>query len=160
VLTGRLWRQNDLLDRHYPVQELIVTAPYAPHATLADRLGQQITPGDKRPDPTMHGRIITAAKTNTRTRDPFDTGGRDAAQQLARHKDADQLRARAYTGDRTAAAVLGGQSDLDELRARASTGDEYAAGQLARALEEQGNPEEAQRLRRFGLNPDGSIARA
>jgi hypothetical protein len=108
--------------------------------------------------------MITAAKTNTRTRDPFDTGGRDAAQQLARHKDADQLRARAHTGDRTAptvlAAVLGGQSDLDELRARASAGDEYAAGQLARALEEQGNPEETQRLRRFGLNPDGSIARA
>jgi hypothetical protein len=44
--------------------------------------------------------------------------------------------------------------------ARADAGDGYAAGKLADLLEEQGRGEEAKRLRRFGLNPDGSIADA
>lgn len=44
------------------------------------------------------------------------------------------------------------------LRARADAGDGQAAGRLADLLIEQGLREEAERLRRFGLNPDGSIA--
>jgi hypothetical protein len=35
-----------------------------------------------------------------------------------------------------------------------------AARQLADLLTKQGRRDEAERLRRFGLNPDGSIARA
>ena len=45
------------------------------------------------------------------------------------------------------------------LRARADVGDGLAAGRLAELLIKQGRGEEAERLRRFGLNPDGSIAR-
>jgi hypothetical protein len=49
---------------------------------------------------------------------------------------------------------------LGELRARADAGDGEAGYQLANALAAQGRAEEAERLRRFGLNPDGSIATA
>jgi hypothetical protein len=60
------------------------------------------------------------------------------------------------------AALLAERGDLDELRARADAGDEAAALRLADMLAglliKQGRREEAQRLRRFGLNPDGSIA--
>ena len=70
---------------------------------------------------------------------------------------------RADTGDEYAASRLAGlllaeRGELDQLRARADTGDEYAASQLADLLIQQGRNEEAERLRRFGLNPDGSIA--
>jgi hypothetical protein len=49
--------------------------------------------------------------------------------------------------------------DLDELRARANAGDP-AAHRLADVLAGLGRTEEAEQLRRFGLNPDGSIASA
>jgi hypothetical protein len=65
--------------------------------------------------------------------------------------------------DRAAAVWLAGllaeRGDLDGLRARADTGDEDVGERLADLLIKQGRGEEAQRLRRFGLNPDGSIAR-
>ena len=81
----------------------------------------------------------------------------------------DELRARADAGDWVAAAtladLLADRGDLDEaaqiLRARADAGDTGApnlAGRLAELLAQQGQGEEAERLRRFGLNPDGSIA--
>jgi hypothetical protein len=44
------------------------------------------------------------------------------------------------------------------LRARAYVGDQDAGERLVRLLNEQGRLDEADRLRRFGLNPDGSIA--
>ena len=56
--------------------------------------------------------------------------------------------------------MLAESGDLDELRARVDAGDSDAARQLADLLTEQGRAEEAGWLRRFGLNPDGSIARA
>ena len=72
------------------------------------------------------------------------------------------LRPRADAGDLLAAGqladLLARRGDLDELRARADAGDSAAARQLAHLLTEQGRAEEAERLRRFGLNPDGSIA--
>jgi hypothetical protein len=76
--------------------------------------------------------------------------------------------ARTDTGDLNAAPclawLLANGGDLTELRTRANSGDTYAALQLAellaRQLSEQGRGEEAERLRRFGLNPDGSIAYA
>ena len=81
---------------------------------------------------------------------------------LAERGDLDELRARADNGDGPAALRLAGllaeRGDLDELRARAEVGDRDAAQQLPGLLTKQGRGEEAQRLRRFGLNPDGSTA--
>ena len=86
---------------------------------------------------------------------------RGAAAVLARllflRGDLDELRDRADAGNPYAAEQLAG---LDGLRDRVAVGDEYAAEQLARMLIQRGQREEAERLRRFGLNPDGSIARA
>ena len=74
----------------------------------------------------------------------------------------DGLRGRADAGDGPAAwhlaGVLAQRGDLDELRARAEVGDEAAAARLPRMLEKQGRHKEAEQVRRFGLNPDGSIA--
>jgi hypothetical protein len=82
------------------------------------------------------------------------------------------LRARADAGDEAAARRLADlladrlarSGDLDGLRALADAGYEAAAHWLADLLADlllkQGRGEEAERLRRFGLNPDGSIARA
>ena len=60
------------------------------------------------------------------------------------------------------AYLLTERGDLDEavqvLRARTDAGDAEAAGLLPRVLIEQGRRQEGQRLRPFGLTPDGSIA--
>ena len=80
---------------------------------------------------------------------------------LATRGDLDELRARADTGDRYAANLLATRGDLDEavqvLRVRADAG-EGDARRLAELLTQQGRGEEAERLRRCGLNPDGSVA--
>ena len=78
----------------------------------------------------------------------------------------DGLRARADAGDEYAARRLIGlltrRGDIEGLRAWADAGAEDAAERLARLLAnlliKQGRNAEAERLRRFGLNPDGSIA--
>jgi hypothetical protein len=90
------------------------------------------------------------------------------AELLARRGDLGGLRARADAGGWEAAGQLAGllarRGDLDGLRARTDAGDGQAAGQLAELLADQlikqGHAEEVERLRRFGLNPDGSIASA
>ena len=84
---------------------------------------------------------------------------------LAGRGDVDELRARADADDHYAAKelarLLAGRGDLDGAvqilcaLADAGRGD---SGQLAELLTQQGCREEAERLRRFGLNPDGSIA--
>jgi hypothetical protein len=83
---------------------------------------------------------------------------------LAGRGDLDGLRARADAGDGDAAGrladLLAERGDLDGLRARADAGDGIAARRLADLLISQDRGEEAERLRRFGLNPDGSIAGA
>ena len=80
---------------------------------------------------------------------------------LAGRGDLDGLRERADTGDGQAsgrlADLLKERGDLDGLLARANAGD-GDTGRLADLLIKQGRGEEAERLRRFGLNPDGSIA--
>jgi thioredoxin-like negative regulator of GroEL len=72
------------------------------------------------------------------------------------------LRAPADAGDGRAAwrlaELLAQRGDLDGLRARTDAGDEDAARQLSDQLINQGRAEKAERLRRFGLNTDGSIA--
>ena len=105
-------------------------------------------------------------------RDRTDAGDRYAAERLAGlladRGDLDELRERADAGDSPAAERLAGlladRGDLDGLRDRTDAGDRYAAerlaGLLADQLIKQGHAEEAERLRRFGLNPDGSIASA
>jgi hypothetical protein len=99
-----------------------------------------------------------------------DAGDRDAASRLVRvlaergdlNEATQVLRARADAGDLDAADILAEllaeRGDLDGLRARADAGDRFAAAQLPGLLTKQGRGEEAERLRRFGLNPDGSIA--
>ena len=81
---------------------------------------------------------------------------------LAERADLDRLRARADAGHVNAAQqlakLLAKRGDLDELRARADAGDWQASRRLPDLLVKQGRGEEAERLRRFGLNPDGSIA--
>ena len=83
---------------------------------------------------------------------------------LADRGDVDGLRARIDAGDEHAAGrladLLADRGDVDGLRARIDAGDEHAAGRLPELLIKQGRGEEAERLRRFGLNPDGSIADA
>jgi hypothetical protein len=56
------------------------------------------------------------------------------------------------------ARLLADRGDLDGLRALAAAGDADAAGRLAVVLIREGWGEEAERLRLFGLNLDGSIA--
>ena len=56
------------------------------------------------------------------------------------------------------ADLLAERGDLDGLWARADVGDEGVGRPLADLMIKQGRVEEAERLRRFGLNPDGSIA--
>ena len=94
-----------------------------------------------------------------------DAGDEYAAEQLAGlladRGDLDQLRTRADAGDEYAAGrlsdLLASRGDLDGLRALADAGD-ADVGRLAALLAQRGQGEEAERLRRFGLNPDGSVA--
>jgi hypothetical protein len=62
------------------------------------------------------------------------------------------------------AGLLADRGDLDEaeqiLRAQANAGDWRANGPLDDLLIKQGRSEEEEHLHRFGLYPDGSIARA
>ena len=84
---------------------------------------------------------------------------------LADRGDLDELRARTDVGDKYAASHLAGlladRGDLADavqiLRAMADAGS-GDAWRLAELLTRQGQAGEAERLRRFGLNPDGSIA--
>jgi hypothetical protein len=60
--------------------------------------------------------------------------------------------------------LLAERGDLDGLRVLIVAGQDSLARLVAKLLEdlliEQGRSEEADRLRRFGLNPDGSTASA
>jgi hypothetical protein len=84
---------------------------------------------------------------------------------LARRGDLDELRARAHGEDLHAAQqlarILAMRGDLEEaeqiLRASAIAGHGDTE-QLAQLLTRQGRGEEAERLRRIGLNPNGSTA--
>ena len=90
-----------------------------------------------------------------------------AGRLLADRGDVGELRARADAGDLRAASrlaeLLAGQGEMDEAMqilhalAAAGEGDDF---RLADLLMRQGRREEAQRLRWFGLKPDGSVAEA
>jgi hypothetical protein len=108
-------------------------------------------------------------------------GDRQAARRLAdllaKHGDPDGHRARVMAdalaaGRRVVELMSEPITELDELRARAAAGDlaglrtqadagnVFAGISLANVLIKQGRGEEAEQLRRFGLNPDGLIAYA
>jgi thioredoxin-like negative regulator of GroEL len=74
------------------------------------------------------------------------------------------LRARADAGDWQAAELLAEllvkRRDLDGLNARIDAADEYAAERLTDLLINLGRGGEAEQLRRFGFDLDGSIASA
>jgi hypothetical protein len=97
-----------------------------------------------------------------------DAGDRNAARALARllaeGGDLDGLRALADAGNGYAAWALPGllaeHGDVNGLRALTDAGDGNAASKLPELLMKLGRYEEAEQLRRFGLNPDGSIASA
>ena len=83
---------------------------------------------------------------------------------LVERGDLDELRSLADVGHPYAAWQLADllveRGDLEGLRARIDAGDKHAAGSLAMLLIRNGRTEEAEQLRRFGLNLDGSIASA
>ena len=91
---------------------------------------------------------------------------RELADLLAECGDLDEaeqiLRGLADAGESTPPGnwpiSLAQRGDLDGLRARVDVGDQDATRELSGLLIKQGRREEAERLRRFGLNPDGSIA--
>ncbi len=81
---------------------------------------------------------------------------------LAGRGDLGALRERADAGDTAAAwelaRLMAERGDLDWLLGRVAAGDTAAIGPMSDLLIEQGRNEEAQRLRRLGINADGSIA--
>ena len=86
------------------------------------------------------------------------------AEVLAERGEWDELRARADSGNgpatRLLAEVLAERGEWDELRAQVDAADGGSAAKpLIELLTRRGRGEEAERLRRFGFNPDGSIAR-
>src|SRR5262249_46077152 len=112
------------------------------------------------------GDLDGAAQVLRARADPGDwRSARQLADRLAERGDLDGavqiLRARADVGDEAAAGRLAGllaeRGDLDGLRALAVAGDEVGWW-LADLLARQGRAVEAEQLRLFGLNPDGSIA--
>jgi hypothetical protein len=76
----------------------------------------------------------------------------------------EELRARADAGDEAAGERLAEwllhQDDIDQLWDEVHAGTPGAADALARWLEAHDHIEEAERIRSYGLNPDGSIAAA
>jgi thioredoxin-like negative regulator of GroEL len=81
---------------------------------------------------------------------------------LVKRGDVEELRAWADTRDPTAASalaeLLAERGEVGEVRARAYAGDWHAGRGLADALDRADRADDAERVRRFGLNPDGSIA--
>ncbi|MEV7547993.1 hypothetical protein AB0N89_00030 [Amycolatopsis sp. NPDC089917] len=85
-----------------------------------------------------------------------DDGQPDRAVELLRSKS--ESGERYYTN--RLAELLKKLGRDDELRARIDLGDEPAARCLGELLIEQGKTDEAERLRKFGLTPEGDIASA
>ena len=86
---------------------------------------------------------------------------------LAKRGDLGQLSARAEAGDENAAVKLadllverGNLDDAEQILLASASAGRGDAERLVELLIGQGRGEEAERLRRFGLNPDGSIASA
>jgi hypothetical protein len=83
-----------------------------------------------------------------REREAVRSGRSDVSQRIWYQRDAAEWLAR----------LLAEAGDLDELRTQVDAGADGAGMQLVSLMIKQGRRKEAARLRRFGLNPDGSIA--
>ena len=146
------WQLAELLARHGNLGELYARADTG-DMCAARRLASLLA---ERGDPERLAQILRARADAGIW---ISTG--QLAGLLAKHGYLDELRARADTGDKYAARrladLLAKHGHLDELRARVSIGDEYAGSRLADLLAKGGRDEEAERLRRFGLNLDGTI---
>ena len=168
------WRLVDLLAERGDVDELCARAD-AGDRVLAGRLPglpagrgcvarlrARADAGDSKAAAAWLAALLAERGDVDELRARADAGDSHAAAWLALYVDLDELRARADAGDSHAAgllaALLVARGDLDELRTRVDAGDPCAANALVDALIKQGPGEEAERLRRFGLNPDGSIA--
>lgn len=57
------------------------------------------------------------------------------------------------------AGLLAKQGRVDDLRTKVDAGTPYAAIYLIDVLADRGETGSARLMRRFGLNPDGSIAK-
>jgi hypothetical protein len=147
------WRLADLLAARGDLDELRARADAGDEAAALGLADLLVRRGD-----------LDGAEQILRAR--ADAGDEAAsgplAELLVKRGDVDELRARADVGDEAAADrladLLTARGDLDELRARVDAGDALAALRLSDLLAWQGRDEEAERLRRFGLNLDGSIA--
>ena len=138
------------------------------HAELAELLADDVD--ELLADDVDEAEQVLRAQADARDEATADDRHAWLAELLARRGDVDGaeqvLRARADAGDPDSAAelaeLLAERGDVDELRARTAAGDQYAASLVAHLLPnlliKQGRGEEAERFRRFGLNPDGSIA--
>jgi hypothetical protein len=105
---------------------------------------------------------VDTAKRHARA-DAGDTRAAGLEDLLTGRRDPDAVRYFAIlSGEPEVARVLAEllviRGELDELRARADAGDRFAGARLPGLRIEQGRAAEADRLHRFGLNPDGSIA--
>jgi hypothetical protein len=99
----------------------------------------------------------------TRARAGDQTAATYLARLLFERDDVDGLRDLADGADPGAAPLLLAmllveRRDLEGLLGRVAGGDHYAERPLADLLDKLGRKEDAERLRRLGLNPDGSIA--
>ena len=107
-----------------------------------DQLRDRVTAGDGTASPALAG--ILAAR-----------GGSGDIAELGDLADAGDLFAAMRLAD-----VLAAHGDVAGLRARVDVGDWFAARLLPGTMIAQGQPDEGERLQRFGLNLDGSIAEA
>jgi len=108
------------------------------------------------------GDLSELGTLTARSSPAYNPAARRQAELLARCGDLDGLHALADADDGYAAMelarLLAERGDLDGLRARADADDPYVGWWLPDLLIKQGRGEEAERLRLFGFNPDGSIA--
>jgi hypothetical protein len=108
------------------------------------------------------GNAADAARLLTASGVVGDEDRESVLEMLADYGSLGRQRARADAGDDRAASLvarkLAIRGDVEGLRARIDAGDRWAGGKLASVLMELGRGVEAERVRRFGLNPDGSIA--
>lgn len=91
-----------------------------------------------------------------------DSAASRLAELLAEQGRLEELRHRADVGDSRAAErltdLLARDGRLDELRDEVDAGTPDAGARLIGLLDRIGETEQAERIRSFGLNPDGSIA--
>jgi hypothetical protein len=135
-----------------------------------DQLRDRADAGDGYAGSALAG-VLAACRDLDQLRDRAAAGDGNASSALAsilaaRSSPGDiaELGDRADAGDPFSAMrladVLAARGDVARLRSRADIGDWFAARLLPGVMIAHGQRKDGERLRRFGLNPDGSIAEA